>query len=367
MKLETGKITSAQLMFSTACFLQASSLLTAFLAGVTNYDSWFVVVVGIILGLPILMVYIGLMKTYPGKNLLEINELAFGKVLGKVASFFHLLFFLTLATLNLRDLDVFVKQTVMVKTPDVVLMIVCVLVSALAVRHGIEVVTRYGLLFSLMSAMVLTTTLLLALYQMDLNNFLPMLQLPLTKYIQGTNIILSIPFGELVVFLMIMPHLGDKKKSITRYFLSGFLLGSLILLLVVFRDTAILGNALSLFALPAFETLKLVTLFGALSRLEFLYALVLIILFFFKITILYYVTSVAMAQFFGMKSYKPIVLVVGALMISYGFTLYPSNVQHAASSRETAAILWQFFEFILPLLALVVGKIKKRKTKEATA
>ncbi len=368
MKLEKGKITAAQLLFTTACFIQSSALLSAFLSGVVGYDSWFVVVVAIVLCLPILMVYIGLTKMYPGKNLVEINDLAFGKVLGKVVSFCHVLFFLTLAALNLRDLSVFVKQTIMDKTPDVVLSAVCVLVSALAVRYGLSVVTRFAFLFVLISAAVLTSSLFFASNQMDLNNFLPMLQQPVKTYVQGVNIALSIPFAELVVFLMILPYVREKKRSVGRYFVGGFLLGGVTFLLVVFRDTAVLGNTLSLFALPAYETLRLIKLFGTLSRLEILFAVVLIILLFFKISILHYATSLSAAQLFGMKSYKPVVLAIGVLMIGYGFTLYPSSVQHADSGRETAAILWQFFELILPLLALVIGKIRKGKstTKEAS-
>ncbi len=367
MKLETGKITPSQMMFSAACFIQSSSLLSAFLTGVTDNDSWFVVAAGIVVCLPILLTYIGLAKMYPGKNLVEINDLAFGKVLGKVATFFHISFFLTLAALNLRDLSLFVKQTVMDKTPDIVLSAVCMLVSAMAVRHGLKVVTRFAFLFIAISITVLSSSLLFASPQMDLNNFLPMLQMPASKYVQGINIVLSIPFGELVVFLMILPYVRGKQKPISRYFLGGFLLGSVLFLVVVLRDTAVLGNTLSLFALPAFETLRLVTLFGSLSRLEILFAVVLIILLFFKISLLHYVTALAAAQVFKMKSYKPLVLAIGILMIGYGFTLYPSSIQHASTGQETAIILWQVFEFILPLLALVVGKIRKGKTREAEA
>ncbi len=367
MKLETGKITPSQILFSTACFIQSSSLLSAFLAGVTGYDSWFVVAAGIVLCLPILMIYIGLTKMYPGKNLVEINDLAFGKVLGKVASFFHIMFFLTLATLNLRDLSLFVKQTIMVKTPDVILSAVCVLVSALGVRYGLKVVTRFAFIFIVISAAVLGSSLLFASSQMDLNNFLPMLQQPIIKYVQGTNTALSIPFGELVVFLMILPYVREKQKPIGRYFIGGFLLGSVMFLMVVFRDTAVLGNTIGLFALPAFETLRIVTLFGVLSRLEILFAIVLIILLFFKISLLHYVTALSAAQVFKMNSYKPLALAIGVLMIGYGFTLYPSSIQHASSSRETALILWQVFEFFLPLLALTIGKIRKKKTKGAEA
>ena len=131
MKLETGKITPSQLMYTTACFLQASSLLSSFLVGVTAADSWIVVLLAIVACIPLLMIYIGLLKLYPGKNLVEINQLSYGKILGTIASLMQILFILTLASLNLRDLDVFVKQTIMDKTPDFVLMISCILVMVL--------------------------------------------------------------------------------------------------------------------------------------------------------------------------------------------------------------------------------------------
>ncbi len=367
MKLETGRITPSQMMFSAACFIQSSSLLSAFLTGVTGYDSWFAVAASIVVCLPILMVYLGLAKMYPGKNLMEINDLAFGKIIGKAASFLHILFFLTLTALNLRDISLFVQQTIMDKTPAIVLSIACILVSAMAVRNGLQVVTRFAFLFITISIAVLGSSLLFASDLMDLDNFLPMLQQPVKTYVQGTNIALSIPFGELVVFLMILPYVREKQKPIGRYFLGGFLLGSVLFLLVVFRDTAVLGNTLSLFALPAFETLRLITVFGTLSRLEILFAVVLVILLFFKVSLLHYVTSLSVAQVFGMKSYKPLALSIGVLTIGYSFTLYPSNIQHASSGSETSTILWQVFEFILPLLALVIGKIKKGKAKGAEA
>ncbi len=367
MKLESGKITPAQLMFAAACFIQASSLLSAFLVGVTAADSWFAVILGILCCVPLLMIYIGLLKLFPGKNLVEINRLAYGKIIGPVASLLQIVFILTLASLNLRDLDVFVKQTIMDKTPDIVLMLCCILVSALAIHYGIEVVLRYGFMFILLSGFVLLISLLLAANQMDFNNFLPMLQMPPIKYVQGANIALSIPFGELFVFLMIAPYVHEKKRKFGRYFIGGFLLGGILFLLVVFRDTAVLGNTIGLFALPAFETLRLVSLLGAISRMEILFATVLIALLFFKVSVLYYAAVLAIAQIFNMKSYRPIILVTGILIIGYSFTLYPSNVQHANSGRETSTILWQLFETVIPFFALILGAVKKKIRKEVQA
>ena len=158
-------------MYTTACFIQASSLLSSFLVGVTAAESWIVVLLAIVACIPLLMIYIGLLKLYPGKNLVEINQLSYGKILGTIASLMQILFILTLASLNLRDLDVFVKQTIMDKTPDFVLMISCILVCALAIHYGIEVTLRYGFMFVLLSGFVLLVSLLLAVNLMDLNNF----------------------------------------------------------------------------------------------------------------------------------------------------------------------------------------------------
>jgi spore germination protein KB len=205
----------------------------------------------------------------------------------------------------------------------------------------------------------LGVSLLLVGNQMHFDNFLPMFELPLAKYIQGTHIILTIPFGEIVIFMMVAPHTDTKNKSHLRYVLNGFLLGGFMLLLVVVRDTAVLGNALHLFTLPAFETLRLATLVERLSRMEIMFAIVLIVLLFFKITVLHYVTTISAAQVFGMKSYRPLALTIGALMIAYTYTLYPSSIEHAYTSQETAPFGWTFFEALLPLVTLVVAKIRK--------
>jgi spore germination protein KB len=109
----------------------------------------------------------------------------------------------------------------------------------------LQVVTRYAFFFISISVLVLGASLLFASSEMDLNNFLPMLQLPAKKYVEGINIVMSIPFGELVIFMMVLPYVREKQKPLGRYFLGGFQLGAVMFLLVVFRDTAVLGNTVN--------------------------------------------------------------------------------------------------------------------------
>ena len=365
MKIETEKIVPMQFLFSIACFIHASSLLSSFFAAITGRDSWLVVLIAFVLSLPILWVYIRLIEDFPGKNLLEMFDLVYGPIAGKIISAIYLWFFLTLASLNLRDLGDFVKQTIMVRTPTVVLFGACAIVCALAIRGGLQVVTRYSATFTVISVFIVILATFFTMGLMKAENFLPMFDLPLKNYVQGTNIVLTIPFGELVVFLMISSNVSGPVKKVKKYLFGGFVLGGLVMLIVVARDTAVLGNIMSFFALPAFETLRMVTLSQALSRMEILFAFILIILLFFKISLLYYISVLSTAQLFKFKSYQPLVLIFGVFITAYAFALYPTTTEHIASGQETVPLIWIPLEFLIPLVTLIVGKIRKFPREEA--
>jgi len=359
MKIDKSEISGTRFMFTIAFFLQSSALLTSFLAGVTKHESWLVIVFGIIVCLPLLYLYRTIMVMFPDKSLLQVLEEVYGKVAGKILGVFYFWFFLTLTSLNLTDLGDFVKVSVMGETPHIILILMCILVSVYAVRFGIKVVTRYGALFTVIEVAILILTIFLTLNQIKLQNFLPMFQLPLKKYIQGTHIIATIPAGELIIFLMITPNVKLTRKGATKYWFWGAGIGMLTLLIVMLRDIAILGNTLHLFTLPGLVTLRLVNLGESLSRMEILFAAALIMLLFFKITFLCYVTTITVAQLVNAKTFKHLALIVGILAVAYSNTLYPNPIIHAASARETVPIIWSIFEIIIPLITFIIAKIRK--------
>ena len=357
MALETGRITTFQYMLSVACFIQSSSLLSAFFTPITQQDSWLVVIFSIIAAVPVLLVFSGIMRSFPNKNIIQICQIVFGRIGGAVVSLMFIFFYLTLSSLHTRDLGFLVRQTVLVETPTIVTVSLCIIVCAYAIMKGINVVTRYAPVFVLMSFLLTAISIILTLNIMDINNFKPMLTLPVIKYIQGTNTVVSIPFGDLIAFLMVVPHVieGNRKKKV--YLFSGFLIGSSTFLAVVARDTAVLGSVGLLFTSPSFETLRLANL-NSLNRMEVLFIIVLIVLLFFKIMLLYYVTVLATAQLIGLNSYHPLVLIIGALIISFSVFVYPNETIHTASGREVVPILWMLFEFLLPLLVLITARAR---------
>ena len=360
MKIEKGKISGLHLMFSVSCFLQASTLLTSFFVSISKRDSWIAVLLACVAFLPVLWVYLRLMESHPGKNLFEINDAVFGRIAGRIISAIYTSFFLTLTSLNLRDMGDFVKQTIMSRTPYVVLIGICMVMSAWDVHSGgLRQITKFGFAFTVTSLFIVIFTTVQTAGQMDLNNFLPMFDMPLETYAHSANIILTIPFAELIVFLPIFCNMENPKQKLRKYVFGGFAIGGATLLLVTLRDTAVLGNTMDFFAMPAFETLRMVSLTQTLSRMEILFAFILITLLFFKITWLYYITVISTAQVLNFRDYRQLVLPVGMIVTVYSFILYPNVLAHIASGREIAPLLWLVCEVFLPAVTLLVGKIKK--------
>lgn len=368
MTIDKTLVSGRRFMFSIAFYLQASALLTAFLAGITKHEAWLPLLFGMVLCIPLIFLFRTLMVMFPDKNLLQVLDEVYGPVAGKILGISYVWFFTTLTALNVLDIGDFAKITVMTETPHMVLTLICMLVAVWAVRHGFKIVSRYSALFTIVEFTIVAVSLVLLINQMDFSNLLPVFTQPTIKYIQSTHIITSIPFGELVVFLMIMPCVQKlSPRKITKYWFVGVAMGMIVVFAVLVRDISILGNAIHLFALPGLVTLRLVNLGEALSRVEIIFSIALIMLLFFKITVLCYVTTIAVAQVFRTTHYRHLALIVGILVIVYGSTLYSSSVEHSLFARTIEPFIWLLFELLLPLLTFILAKVRRLPKPSAEA
>ncbi len=364
MRIDKGKVSGARFMFTLVCFVKASALLIAFLYGVVRHDSLYVVIIGIALCLPLIWIFRTLMVMFPDLNLLQVLEKVYGRFLGKLFGLIYLWFFLTLSALNLGDLGKLSTLTIMEEASPVVLMIMCILVTTLAVRNGIKTVTWYSALLMTVSFFILIVSILMVLNQLKFDDFLPIMNLPVKKYVQGVHIISTIPIGELVVFLMITPNIQMSRKEAKKYVFGGFLLGGLTVMLTAFRDIAVLGNTIGLFEMPQLVTMRSIRIGESLSRMDLLFNVALISQLSFKVMFLHYVFVIAVAQILNVKAFRHLALAAGSLIIAYSLSLYSNSVEHIASAREYTPFLWMFFEMLIPLVTLVIAKLRKLPVKK---
>lgn len=360
-------MTPAQYLFTIACFIQSSALLTSFLVSITAQDSWIAPITGYLACVPFVLVYAALMKRFPGKNLIEINQIVFGKGFGLAISILYLWFFLTLTSLNLTDLGNFVRSSMLPNTPGIVIFIIFMLLCSWGVRYGLSCVVRYSVAFSVTAILITAASILFTASHMQIEKFLPLFQQPVITYVNATHVVATIPFGETVVFLMLAPNVKLPVKKMGKYFLGGLALGGGMMLATVMRDTMVLGKTMNLFAIPSLEVYRMVHLTESMGRVEILFSIALIILLFSKVILLYYVTTLAFGQMLGTSSHKPIVLAVGALATAYAQVLNQSSLKHLASGTQSAPVFWTLFELLLPLLTLIIAALRHVRGQEEVA
>jgi len=294
MSIEKGKISNQQLLFLIAGFVLGSALLIDFTVGLTEQQTWMVLLAGLVITAPVILSYVVLAKRFPGMNLVQINDMVYGRFLGKVISIYYIFFFSMTLSFNIRDVGELYITFLMQDTPFIFFLIVFTATCAYAVIKGIEVLARISHLFVVSGMFVIISTFTLLIDQMDFSNFLPIFELPLIKLFQGIHIVSVIPYGETVVFLMIMGCLNKTDHAVKKTF-SGLLIGAVSLLIVAVRNTAVLGRTQTIWTSTSFQSIRLINIGTVLTRMDFLIGIAQTILIFFKCSLFFYAWVVALS------------------------------------------------------------------------
>lgn len=362
IKFEKGLISSSQLNLLTAGFVMAGIVTIPYATQIVSQDNWLAVISGFGLSLPFVLVYTHIAQRFPQNNLIEIHDTVYGPLIGKLISASYIFFVFNLFIVNLMYIGDFTLTYLLPETPMWVVLLMFTFVCNWAVRHGLEVIARINPLFVIASIFITFLTIILLIKDMEPTNLLPILDVPILNFIQGVHLMISIPFLEIVIFLLFIPC-ANQPNQIKRSMLFGFCLGGIYLLITVLRNTMVLGPLLTLLSTPSYESIRIIDVGGVLTRLEVLFAFVLIIMLFIKTSLLYYSTVLGLAQILCLHSYLPLVIPVGILAICFSIITYrPFVVQ-----IDTSLNVWPFivfpFEVLFPLLTLVIAKLRKLPTQ----
>lgn len=352
------KISTRQMMFSISAYIIGSSLLTKHLYDFAKQDAWLSVIFGFFFSMLIFWIYEVLIKAFPGMSIIEINDSVFGRILGKFISLLYILFFLLLASLNIRDVGDFVKGMLLPNTPMVFIVIPFIILCSCAVRKGAFNITGYGpfIAIAVIAAIFFNTVLLFNKAKAE--NFFPMLTLPLKNYITSSHMVAVIQFCEVLPFIMLAPYLkapSDCGKALK----GGLIIGAFVMLIITARDISVQGLFLLESTIPTFSVIRLIDLAEIFTRLEIIYAVILITLLFFKVNILFFAAVTGINRLMNFNSYKFLICIFGTLIMIYSMSLFPTNIELGQFGLSgTAEILASFFEILIPVATLMVAALR---------
>lgn len=360
-------IPTVRLAFSAGCFIQGSTLLASAVHFYCKQDAWIAVLLGIALSVPFLAIYRTLAVRFPGKSLIEINHAVLGKWIGNLFSMLYLFFFFSLAVLNTRLLGDFINEYVLPNTPMVVSLSLFIFICCLAARYGATVISRYGALFVILVFILLALTSILLIKNMDAENFLPIFTESPADYAKGAFYVAMLPIGEVVAFLMLTPWLAAPGEA-GKVFRGGVLIGGVTLLIVVLRIIAVLGVMALHTQSPNYYAVCLINVGTILTRMEVLYAVVLISMLFYKVSVLLFAVSSGIGRLLKLDSHRFLVFTLGALTVVCSQFVFSSSMEHMEWLRSTASVYSALFVAVLPTITFIVaslrGQLRKKKGAE---
>ncbi|MGX8700975.1 GerAB/ArcD/ProY family transporter [Caproiciproducens sp.] len=352
---------------------QAICVLTVYICGSSvvlggnseaGQDSWISLLLSQVITIPTVLVYAKIIKLFPEKNIFEAAEILFGKIGGKIITALFTWYALHLGALVLRNFSEYVEITAMPETPQLALMIVMILVTIYMARSGVETLGKWSLLSLVFIVSFMFLTVILLYNQLNMNNFLPVMEHSTKTILTSSYGVFSFPFAETVLFLALADSI-KKEDSPFKIYVWAEVLGALIMLIVALRNIAALGAAmLKVQLFPSYSAARIISLTDFLARVEGFISTNFILGGITKITVCLLAASKGLAGLFNIQDCRKLVLPVSLCTLALCSILY-RNTMEMTNFLEIYKIYAVPFQLVIPVMIWTGGEIRARMQRKA--
>lgn len=334
-------------------------------------DAWIAILLGMLSGMILFLVYGYLYRSYPGAPLTSYLQEILGRWLGGSLAFFYILYFLYIASRVFRDFTELLIIAALHDTPMLAINLLMIFIIMYGVYLGIEVLGRASEIFivSVVALGALGMVFIFASNVFIIENLQPVLE-------NGWNPVLTtafpltftFPFGEMIVFTMLLPFLNHPKLG-TKVGLLSILISGLMITFTIAVNIGVLGaTSAAQSTFPLLETVGKVNVGNFIQRIDPVVIVILIIGGFFKIVIFVYAAVVGVVDLFHIKKPQSVLIPVGAAVLITSITIASNFVEHIEIGLEKVPYYLHLpFQAGIPLLLLIVTIIRKNVMRQKSS
>lgn len=364
--MKKGDLTMRQAVSTMVMYLLGNSLVLGGTTGAAQ-DSWISLLIAQGIALPLLLLEARLIRLYPGKNLFGMLEAALGRVAGKIAAALMVWYAIHLSAIVLRTYSEFVEIVAMPETPELPLMILMILTCVYLAKCGVKVLGKWSQVTLYIVSAIVMLTIVMLLNQLDLSNLLPVMSRGMAGVLPGAYGLFSFPFGESVLLLSIADFIPARENPF-RLVLTGSLVTSLILLLVLLRNITALGPALlEAEYFPSYTAARIISVSDFLVRIEGSISTNFILSGITKITVCLLAAARGLASLFGVEDYRKLVLPATLSALALACILVESVMELINFDVVCYPVYAAPFEVVVPVLAWIAAELRGRARKKPKA
>lgn len=359
------KVPGAKISCVIALHLIGSSLVLGS-GNEARQDTWITMIIGIGLAVLLCWLYSAVLRLHPGKNMFDIFIEVCGNVLGKILCGIYVVYAIFVGSQVFRIFDEFIQLVNLPQTPQIAILLMSVPLIVFQVKTGLKNMGSTAKFMIPILYFFVLSTFFLGIRYMNIENLQPALDSTPRELFLGIVGTLTLPFGELVICMSFFGEI-DQKEHPFKILLNGVLLGGLILLVAALRNLLILGPSTSrLFLFASYDAVGVISIGDFITRISVLIGINLVLAAILKISTFLYAASVGISKILNIKTYLQPAASCGVLMATLGFTLY-DNVLTGIDFIKYLPVLSIPVQIIIPLIILIVGKIKKKSVRKKKA
>lgn len=353
-KISSSELSSTLLLCIVSSSIGLNIFTTIRLAGINSYIS---VLIGTILGIIPLFIFIYLFNYQSNLPIYKKTTHIFGKTLGTIINYIIILLYLLIGATILFNLSNFIVSQYLSRTPLLLIFYIITILVYYTVNKGIETISRVSTIFSVITVLSFLFSFLYLRKDANINNLLPILEQGIKKPLIGAYMSTVITLSPIYTLLIIPKNnIVDNKKT-SKYIIISYLIGTTIIFLVAFLSNAILGKYLiEQYQYPGYISLKRISLFGFIDRIENFLSLHWILSNFITLTIItYYISNTIIKE----KNNKILNLLLAITLPIISYKLFTNNT---AFNNYT----FKVYPYILTILIFIyiitfIGAFLKRK------
>lgn len=360
--MDNETISGYQGMATIILAISGTSLVVPF-ARDAGSDIWIAIILGILFSIPVFFIYSKILSLYEEKNLFDILEIVFNKIIAKTIIVLFAGFSFLLGVSYLFVYGHYLTTVSLPETPIYFPLILKISLIIWIVKSGIEVIGRWSTLFLLLNSPLPSIVVLLLIPQMDFNNLTPLLYNGFKPVLMSSFTTSILAFSESVVLCLFLFSF-QRKVQISKVFIWALLLVGFLSFGVSTTAMLVLGSDLYVHTLfPIHNVSTKIEISTLLERLEPIIVISTTTAGFLKTSLSIYVCSKCVSKLFNFNDYRFIVTPLSLIILSFSFFIFDNISDTWYFATKIYPFFAAIFTMLLPLLILVACLYNKSNSK----
>ncbi|MGO4886219.1 spore germination protein [Anaerobacillus sp. MEB173] len=321
-------------------------------------DAWIAVILGGLIAMIAGVIIVKLSQQFPNKTFYQYSQDIVGKWAGKLLSLLIIGYFLLTAGFQVRSLGEVTDLYLLHNTPPWAITIPFMWVGIYLILGGINPIAR---LFEIIFPITIIIFLLVASMSfgiIEIENLRPVLGLGIMPVLKGIKTT-ALAFTGIEIMLLLLAFMKQPNKAVKVVLVGVSIPLCLYVITVVLVIGAFSVDGVVTRTWPTLDLIRSFEITGLIfERFESLLLVIWIMQIFATFTITYYAATLGLAQLFQ-KRIQP--FMYGLLPVIYIVSIIPKNTTDLFKIGDLIGNVGLFLFGILPLLLLVVWRVKEGK------